>query len=551
MSTPPPPPDLPPADAPAATLPPASVPGDLAALAQYQIVREIGRGGMGVVYLARNTPLDRLEVLKVMNTAGFDRPGAVERFQREMRTAARLSHPNVVTAYAAHQVGHYLVFAMEYVDGEDLAKVVKATKNKGLPVDAACYYAYQAARGLRHAHEKGMVHRDIKPSNLMRQKLGKKHVIKVLDFGLAKASIEGEAGSDLTGLGKMLGTPDFVAPEQTRDATNADIRADLYSLGCTLYYLLAGRPPFIGRGMYEVLEAHQFHTPQPLTLVRPEVTPELAAVVARMMAKRPDDRYPTPGDVMTALAPFLRPGGAVSVSPTPSDPNTDLRPPSDPGAGPKGVAETVPPQTTNPVPAVVRTGPAAALPVAAIVPRPPAPPPDLAKPAVTPSPAPAPPADRPAHPPRPLGFYVPWALWGYAQVTAFLLAATVFAFLVRGTTAAGPDGEPPAAPGELLRFVWVTAFVFGLYAVFLSLSRDPDPGPGFRLRWADRRVWAGPLLLAATYGVAAADYLAFQQYLTVWLWAVSVLLAVGLGLALPLVPRLIPARPADPPADEA
>src|SRR5205807_7732876 len=150
--------------------------------------------------------------------------------------------------------------------------------------------------GLQHAFEKGMVHRDIKPSNLMLQKAGKKYTIKILDFGLAKASIEGEARSDLTGLGKMLGTPDFVAPEQTRDATNADIRADLYSLGCTLYFLLAGEPPFKGRSMYEVLEAHQFHAPRPLTLLRPEVPAELVAVVAKLMENDPAKRSQPPAE---------------------------------------------------------------------------------------------------------------------------------------------------------------------------------------------------------------------------------------------------------------
>src|SRR5207248_11475561 len=166
--------------------------------------------------------------------------------------------------------------------------------------------------------------------------------------------------------------------------------------------------------------------------------------------------------------------------------------------------------------------------VAAAVPPPPPPPPDLAKPAVQPPPESGPLAPRAdsthrsrseratleTRPGRPLSFYTPWALWAFGQVTAFLVAAVAFAYLVRGATAG-----PAAAPGEGLRFFWVTAFVLGLYAVLLSLGRDPEPG-GFRLRWADRRVWAGALVAAATYGGSAAGYPGFAQNVAPWLWVV-------------------------------
>ena len=179
---------------------------------QYEVIRELGRGGMGVVYLAKNKLMDRLEVLKVVNRQRLDDPEAAERFLREIRSAARLNHPNIVTAYSALQVGDLLLFGMEYVEGQDLARLVKARGQ--LPVGNACYYAQQTAQGLQHAYENNMVHRDIKPQNLILD--GKKQVVKVLDFGLAKATREsGATASGLTGPNIMMGTPDYMAPEQT------------------------------------------------------------------------------------------------------------------------------------------------------------------------------------------------------------------------------------------------------------------------------------------------------------------------------------------------
>jgi serine/threonine protein kinase len=281
----------------------ANLPPELASNPQYEVLRELGRGGMGVVYLARNVLMDRLEVLKVVNKALLDRPGAVERFLREIRSAARLNHANVVAAYSAVQSGELLAFAMEYVEGEDLAQLVRT--QGPLPVAHACDYVQQAALGLQHAFEKKMVHRDIKPQNLILARQGTRHVVKVLDFGLAKVTRARNEGTGLTDDGTMLGTPDYVAPEQTLDAANADIRADVYSLGCTLYYLLTGAPPFTGRSLYEVLQAHQSMEARPLSLVRPEVPEELAAVVRKMMAKDPARRYQTPMALVQALAPFV------------------------------------------------------------------------------------------------------------------------------------------------------------------------------------------------------------------------------------------------------
>jgi serine/threonine protein kinase len=288
----------------AATAPPGTLPPDLAEHPDYTIGRELGRGGMGVVYLVHNQLMGRDEVLKVVSRHLLDRRGVLDRFLREIRSAARLQHPNIVTAYSAFRSGESIVFAMEYVEGLDLAKFVKA---KGpLPVAHACYYVNQAALGLQHAHEQGMVHRDIKPGNLMLSRKGDRAIVKVLDFGLAKATREDPLDGGLTHEGQMLGTPDFIAPEQTLDAQKADIRADIYSLGCTLYYLLTGGPPFKGTSLYDILQAHHSMDANPLNLVRPEVPAELAALVAKMMAKEPDRRFQTPAEVAKALTPFFR-----------------------------------------------------------------------------------------------------------------------------------------------------------------------------------------------------------------------------------------------------
>src|SRR5487761_1880380 len=292
-----------------------SAPPELANHPDYELIKELGQGGMGTVYLAKNRMMDRPEVLKVISTALLSRPGALERFQQEIRSAAKLLHPNIVAAHSVLRPGDLLVFAMEYVKGQDLSQVVK--QRGPLPVANAAFYIHQVANGLQHAHEKGMVHRDIKPNNLMLTIDGKKHVVKILDFGLSKATSENGAEAGLTKSGQILGTPDYVAPEQTLDAHKADIRADIYSLGCTLYFLLAGRPPFEETSLYAILEAHHKRDPKPLNLVRPEVPVELATLVAKMMAKDPTKRYQTPIEVAKALVPFFKPG--QSIAPPPSE----------------------------------------------------------------------------------------------------------------------------------------------------------------------------------------------------------------------------------------
>ena len=292
-------------------LPADSLPPGFADHPDYEVLRELGRGGMGVVYLARNRLMGRMEVLKVVGGHLVSKPAILERFLREIRSAARLHHPNIVTAYTTLRVGESLVLAMEYVDGLDLARVVKA--RGPLPVSKACNYVHQAALGLQHAHSHGMVHRDIKPSNLMLARDGKHAVVKVLDFGLAKVSSEDQRDNALTREGQMLGTPDYIAPEQIRDAQSADIRADIYSLGCTFYCLLSGKPPFVGQHPWDVYQAHFSMAANPLNLVRPEVPVELAALVAKMMAKEPERRFQEPREVAHALKPFFKSDAATSA----------------------------------------------------------------------------------------------------------------------------------------------------------------------------------------------------------------------------------------------
>ena len=268
-------------------------------LNQYVLIERLGEGGMGEVYRAKHRRMDRDVALKIIRKDRLSSPDAVKRFLREITAAAHLTHENVVMAYDADQCGDRHFFAMEYVDGTNLARLVK---EKGpLPVLQACNCIRQAALGLQHAFERNMVHRDIKPSNLLLSKTG---VVKILDMGLARVH-EGEGApgeSRITQEGLVIGTPDYLAPEQARNARTADIRADIYALGCTFYYLLTGAPPFKGDTPTEKLLRH---TTEPVpTIARPDVAPAVEAIVQKMMAKRPEDRFQTPAEVVFALQSF-------------------------------------------------------------------------------------------------------------------------------------------------------------------------------------------------------------------------------------------------------
>jgi formylglycine-generating enzyme required for sulfatase activity len=265
---------------------------------QYVLLDRIGEGGMGEVFQARHRRMERDVALKVIRREKLSSPEAIKRFEREIEAAAKLSHENVVMAYDADQAGDRHFFAMEFVEGTNLAKLVK---EKGpLPMDQACDCIRQAALGLQHAFERGMVHRDIKPSNLL---LAKGGVVKILDMGLARLQeTPNLVESRITKEGLVIGTPDFLAPEQARNARTADIRADIYALGCTFYYLLCGHSPYPGGTPTEKLLRH---TTDPTPAVtRADVLPAIEGIVYKMMAKSPEERFQAPAEVAFALQPF-------------------------------------------------------------------------------------------------------------------------------------------------------------------------------------------------------------------------------------------------------
>jgi serine/threonine protein kinase len=290
------------------------IPPELADHPRYRILEQLGAGGMGVVYRAEHRVMERPVALKVIHHRLVSNPLAVERFHQEVKAAARLAHRNIVTAYDAEQAGglHFLV--MEFVEGTSLADLVK--RRGPLAVLHAANYILQAAMGLVHAHEHGMVHRDIKPQNLMRTPKG---AIKVLDFGLARfASQQTSDETGLTMAGATVGTPDYIAPEQARDSRRADIRSDIYSLGCTFYFLLTGRPPFPQGTAIEKFIAHSEHEPTPLGELRKDVPLDVLYVVERMMAKDPGQRYQTPSELVEALKPLGKPGATVEQAAAPT-----------------------------------------------------------------------------------------------------------------------------------------------------------------------------------------------------------------------------------------
>jgi serine/threonine protein kinase/tetratricopeptide (TPR) repeat protein len=274
-------------------------PAELAEHPRYRPIRLLGEGGMGAVWLAEHRLMERQVAIKVINQTILDQPQAISRFLEEIKAAAKLDHANIVRAFDAEQAGNFHLLVMEYVDGIPLHQVIE--KKGPLPVAIAVNYIRQAALGLQHAHEKGMVHRDIKPQNLIMSKNG---TIKLLDFGLAKMISERNRVNELTEVNNMLGTPDYLAPEQAMDASKADIRADIYSLGCTLYTLLSTHPPFLGKSTMQIVMGH-LQAPAPnIRNEREDVPSALADLLLQMMAKKPEDRPGTPKELAELLRPF-------------------------------------------------------------------------------------------------------------------------------------------------------------------------------------------------------------------------------------------------------
>jgi serine/threonine protein kinase/WD40 repeat protein len=321
----------------------AELPAALRNHDRYEILELIGKGGMGDVYLAQHKLMNRQVALKVIKPHLVRNEAAVQRFRREVQAAARLHHKHIVTAYDAERAGDLHFLVMEFVPGVNLDEVIR--RRGPLPVEEACDIVRQAAEGLQHAHELGMVHRDIKPHNLMVSGLRigdcglrieeeqatadqseirnpKSAIVKILDFGLAgfatdvaeeelrddrnQSEVETAAAlHQLTLHGTMMGTPDYIAPEQAANAHAADIRADIYSLGCTLFTLLAGRAPFAEGTVLEKIKAHSEQEPPSILQFRDDVPAEVQAILHKMLAKDPADRYQTPADVALALARLI------------------------------------------------------------------------------------------------------------------------------------------------------------------------------------------------------------------------------------------------------
>ncbi len=281
-------------------------------LGPFTLLDRLGEGGMGVVYRARHRDLGRLQAVKLMAERAARDEKAVARIRREAQATATLHHPNIVAIHDAGEAGGRFYLAFELVPGQDLQRLVERVGP--LPARQACEYVMQAAEGMQHAHERGLIHRDIKPSNLL---LSSDGTVKVADLGLAgwRADLTPTNSDGTTAEGVILGTPDFMAPEQADDPRTCDIRADVYALGCTLYYLLAGEPPFPGGTFTAKLLRHRDEAPHPPA----GLPPGLWAVLAKALAKRPQDRHATPGEFASALDPFAL-GEPLAPPPAPLDP---------------------------------------------------------------------------------------------------------------------------------------------------------------------------------------------------------------------------------------
>lgn len=273
-------------------------------LDQYRILDELGRGGMGRVYKAVHRTMGRIVAIKLLSPDITKTDRARELFDREVKAAAKLSHPNIVMAFDAKEVGDRFFLAMEYVDGPNLSQLVK--EQGPLPVEQACEYIRQAAIGLDYAHDMGLIHRDVKPANLLVQQTNSGPQVKILDFGLALVTATDNEGERMPGtLQTVLGTPDYVSPEQTKSQYNVDGRSDLYSLGCTFYYLLTGEAPFTGGTALEKMLRHGSDAPVAVQSKRAGIPDSVAAIVHKLLAKNPVWRYQKASELATELAAVI------------------------------------------------------------------------------------------------------------------------------------------------------------------------------------------------------------------------------------------------------
>ena len=270
-------------------------------IGKFKLLERVGVGGMGQVFLCEHMFMKRRVAIKVLPPAKAEQPAALGRFYREARAAGSLEHPNIVRTHDIDQDGNLHFIVMEYVDGSNLLEIVK--KFGPMDVGRAVSYTQQVALGLDFAFRAGIIHRDVKPGNILIDRRGR---AKVLDMGLARFFKD---QNDLLTVKYddkiVLGTADYVAPEQVANSHAVDVRADVYGLGCTLYFLLAGHPPYPAGTVSQKLVWHRTKAPTPIRQIRREVSEELAAIVAKMMAKDPQQRYQTPADVAAALQPWI------------------------------------------------------------------------------------------------------------------------------------------------------------------------------------------------------------------------------------------------------
>ncbi len=272
-------------------------------IGKYKVLERLGTGGMGSVYLCEHKLMRRRVAVKVLPTAKAlaKDESSLQRFYREARAVAALDHPNIVHAYDIDQEDNLHFLVMEYVDGASLQEIVR--KSGALDPLRAANYVYQTAFGLAHAHEAGLVHRDIKPGNLLVDRRG---TVKILDMGLARFFNDDEDMLTRKYDENVLGTADYLAPEQAVDSHEADTRADIYSLGATFYFMLTGRPPFEGGTVAQKLIWHQTKSPEPISKFRQDVPPGLLAIIDKMMEKQLEDRYQHPNEVSDALEPWCQ-----------------------------------------------------------------------------------------------------------------------------------------------------------------------------------------------------------------------------------------------------
>lgn len=307
-------------------------------LGKYKLLGHLGSGGMSSVYLAEHLLMQRRVAIKVLPQSRVDDTSYLARFRREAQAAAALDHKNIVRAYDIDNEGKHHYIVMEYVEGRDLQNVVKA--EGPLEYNRAADYIRQAAEGLQHAHDANLIHRDIKPANLL---VDHKGVVKVLDMGLARFTDETTTSLTIAHDENVLGTADYLAPEQAKNSHSVDYRADLYSLGCTMYYALTGHPPFRDGTLAERILKHQKESPPSILVDRPDAPKELIEVCSRMMAKQPSARFQSAGEIATTLAAWLTSRGQRVESSTGSVMNKTGAP-TPPRRGASGAPPAPPPR---------------------------------------------------------------------------------------------------------------------------------------------------------------------------------------------------------------